>query len=168
MKIFLSKESIILGVVLVCLLAGMALAQESDDREAIQASLRALHQHQADLAELAEERAEGDEVVQLANTLRRDHAILDEWLAEASEDGDTPHDEHALHDRDAFEALGELEGEAFDETFLSYQMELHVAAIEYLEQNRPQGDGQLDEFNNHLLVTHETLLVNRELIDSLL
>lgn len=168
MKIFLSKGSIILGLVLACLLTGPALAQENDDREAIQVSLRALHQHQADLAELAEERAEADEVVQLANTLARDHAILDEWLDEASENSDSRHDEHALHDREAFEALGELEGEAFDETFLSYQMELHMAAIEYLEQSRTQGDEQLDEFNNHLLVTHETLLVNSELIDSLL
>ncbi|QOR40386.1 DUF4142 domain-containing protein [Billgrantia diversa] len=168
MKIFLSKGSIILAVALACLLAGPTLAQENEDREAIQASLRALHQHQADLAELAEERAESDKVVQLANTLARDHAILDEWLAEASGNSDTQHDEHALHDRESFEALRELEGGAFDETFLSYQKELHIAAIEYLEQNRPQVDEQLGEFSNHLLVNHETLLVNSELIDSLL
>ncbi|WP_162623105.1 DUF4142 domain-containing protein [Billgrantia lactosivorans] len=167
MKIFLSKGVIILALALTCLLAGPALAQQDADRETLQADLRSLHQHQDELAELAEDRAERDEVAQLAATLARDHAILDEWLAEAAGNSDPSAGGEMIPDGDPGEGLGGQEGAAFDEAFLDYQAELHQAAIEYLEQNRPEGDEQLDEFNNHLLVTHETLLVNSELIDSL-
>ncbi|MGR2739936.1 DUF4142 domain-containing protein [Billgrantia sp. Q4P2] len=138
------------------------------DRDEVRAALYALHAHQAELAELARERAARDEVAQLASTLERDHGILEEWLVAASERGEAPERSgEAVHDSEAFEALRELESEAFDEAYLAYQMELHMAAIEYLEQHRPQGDEQLDEFNNHLFVTHGTLLVNGELVDSL-
>ncbi|MCE8022507.1 DUF4142 domain-containing protein [Halomonas sp. MCCC 1A11036] len=146
-----------------------SLAWAELDRDEVQAVLYALHTHQAELAELARERAGRDEVAQLASTLERDHGILEEWLVEADDGRDAPPSEPtgAVHDRDTFNTLAELDGEAFDAAFLDYQMELHTAAIEYLERNRPQGDEQLDEFNNHLFVTHETLLVNGELVDSL-
>ncbi|MCE8035552.1 MAG: DUF4142 domain-containing protein [Halomonas sp.] len=150
-----------------CLVSGAAWAEF--DADEVRSALYGLHTHQAELAELARERAGRDEVAQLASTLERDHGILEEWLVEADDGRDAPPGEPtgAVHDRDAFDALAELEGEAFDAAFLAYQVELHTAAIEYLERNRPQGDEQLDEFHNHLFVTHETLLVNGELVDSL-
>lgn len=163
----LPKRWAIMLTVTACLLLSTAAWAEFD-REEISAALYALHGHQAELAELARERAESDEVAQLGSTLERDHGILEEWLLEADGHSEPP-ERHAtaVHDSGAYEALRELEGAAFDEAFLAYQMELHRAAIEYLEQNRSPGDEQLDEFNNHLFITLETLLVNGELIDSI-
>ncbi|MFQ3789496.1 DUF4142 domain-containing protein [Halomonas sp. A29] len=167
MKKFLSYGAMIVTVGTAWLFV-LGSAWADLDRDEVRDALYALHAHQAELAELARERAERDEVAQLASTLERDHGILEEWLVAADERGEAPErSDEAVHDSEAFEALHELEGEAFDEAFLAYQMELHVAAIEYLEQHRPQGDEQMDEFNNHLFVTHEALLVNGELIDSL-
>src|SRR5690554_1148971 len=138
------------------------------DHGEMQAALQALHAHQAELAELARERAERDEVAQLASTLERDHGLLDEWLQNARESDDmAPEQGGAIHNSEAYAALQELEGAVFDEAYLDYQIELHTAAINFLEQNRSQADEQLDELNNHLLITHQTLLVNGELIDSL-
>lgn len=138
------------------------------DRSEVQAALQALHAHQTELAELAHERAERDEVAQLASTLERDHGILDEWLIEAREGEAAASESPATaYDSKAYAALQELEGAAFDTAYLDYQIELHTAAINFLEQNRSEGDEQLDALNNHLLITHQTLLVNGELINSL-
>ncbi|MGQ4878034.1 DUF4142 domain-containing protein [Billgrantia sp. LNSP4103-1] len=165
MKIFLAKHTIIFASVLVSLAAVPALADEN--REAVQASLRALHQHQVELAELAEERAERDEIAQLANTLRRDHAILDEWLAKATERSDTSVDEPAAYDHEDYETLQNAEGEAFDAAYLEYQENLLAAAIDYLERERSAEESELTEFDNHLRVTHESLLKNRARVESL-
>lgn len=80
------------------------------DRAEVHATLRALHQHQADLSTIAEERAAHDVVVQLANTLRRDHSLLDDWLAEAANSSSRASVDAAPHDREAFEALQEEQG----------------------------------------------------------
>ena len=167
MKKFFAKSSVIATIgTLFLLLIGSAWAEV--DRDELKSALYALHAHQAELAELAKERTERDEVASLANTLERDHGLLEEWLYVADNRDAPPEQPREIsHDRDAYAALRELEGEAFDEAFLAYQMELHRAAIEYLEQNRSQGDEQLDEFHNHLFITHETLIVNGELIDTL-
>ncbi|MBB3192229.1 DUF4142 domain-containing protein [Halomonas cerina] len=147
------------------LVAGAALA--SYDREAVQATLRALHQHQAELSALAEERLERDAVVELANTLERDHAVLDAWLVET--DVDTPAaDSHPpLGDRDAYVALQEREGDAFETAYLAYQENLLRAAIDYLERQRPEAVEELTEFDNHLRVTRESLRKNLALVESL-
>lgn len=138
------------------------------DRSDMQAALLDLHLHQTELAEIAHERAERDEVAQLAATLERDHTLLAEWLQEADEgDGEPPVSEATLYDSEAYAALQELEAAAFDAAYLDYQLKLHTAAVEFLEQHRPQGDAQLDEFHNHLFITHQSLLVNGELINSL-
>ena len=138
------------------------------DRDEVQAALQALHAHQAELAELARERAERDEVAQLASTLERDHGILEEWLLEArGSEAAASENPATAHDSEAYAALQELEGTEFDTAYLDYQIELHTAVIDFLEQSRPEGDEQLDALNNHLLITHQTLLVNGELIDSL-
>lgn len=163
---FMGMTSIILTIAAGIMLGATAWAEI--DRDDMQAAMRALHTHQAELAELARERAERDEVAQLANTLERDHGLLDEWLHNAREDDAIASEQgHAMYDSKAYAVLQELDGAEFDEAYLDYQIELHTAAINFLEQNRTQGDEQLDELNNHLLVTHQTLLVNGELIDSL-
>ncbi|MCC5882666.1 MAG: DUF4142 domain-containing protein [Halomonas sp.] len=167
MKGFIPSGSIVAAVGLTCWLIANAAWAEID-RDELRTALFSLHAHQTELAELARDRAESDEVAQLGSTLERDHSILEEWLLAAGGHEEPP-EQHstAFYDNEAYEALGELDGEAFDEAFLAYQMDLHRAAIEYLERNRSPGDEQLDEFNNHLFVTLETLLVNGELIDSI-
>lgn len=163
---FTGMTSITLAIAAGIMLGGSAWAEI--DRDEMQAAMQTLHAHQAELAGLARERAERDEVAQLANTLERDHGLLNEWLHNAREDDAIASEQgHAMYDSEAYTVLQELDGAEFDEAFLDYQIELHTAAINFLEQNRTQGDEQLDELNNHLLITHQTLLVNGELIDSL-
>ncbi len=152
----------------VLLLALPLQALAEVDRREVGAALHALHQHQAELAELAEERAQRDETRELADTLRRNHAILAEWLEEAEEDprsgeAGTPE----AFDQEAHEALHQQEGEAFDDTYLAYQARLHQAAIAYLERNLPAEAARMNEFNNHLMVTHETLHTHLALIERL-
>lgn len=138
------------------------------DRREVGAALHALHQHQAELAELADERAEHDETRELADTLRRNHAILAEWLEEAGQDPAASEGGAAeAFDPEAHEALRRQEGEAFDDAFLEYQARLHQAAIAYLERNLPAEAARMNEFNNHLMVTHETLHTHLALIERL-
>lgn len=138
------------------------------DRREVAAALYALHQHQAELAELAEERAERDEIGALANTLRRNHGILAEWLEEAEEDPRSGEAGPAeAFDQEAHEALRQQEDEAFDDAYLTYQARLHQAAIAYLERNLPAEAARMNEFNNHLMVTHETLHTHLALIERL-
>lgn len=138
------------------------------DRREVAAALYALHQHQAELAELAEERAERDEIGALANTLRRNHGILAEWLEEAEEDPRSGEAGPAeAFDQEAHEALRQQEDEAFDDAYLAYQARLHQAAIAYLERNLPAEAARMNEFNNHLMVTHETLHTHLALIERL-
>ncbi len=165
MKAFLSKCSLFAKTASLCLLGGLALA--SDDRSETSAALRALHQHQAELAELGEERAEHDEIAQLADTLRQDHAILDEWLAEADGGEASVETGDIAHDAEAYAALQQQEGEAFDAAYLAYQERLHTAALDYLERQRSEEESELTEFDNHLRVTHEALRKHLALIQAL-
>ena len=162
-----ARMMIIILAITAGIMPGGAAWAESSSTD-IQKAMQALHAHQAELAELARERAERDEVAQLASTLERDHGLLNEWLHNARDNDEiTSGQDDALHENEAYTALQELEGAAFDEAYLDYQIELHTAAIHFLEQNRSQAVEQLDELNNHLLITHQTLLVNGELVDSL-
>lgn len=168
MRAFVSIRSMIAVsmVLLLGLIAGAALA--SYDRGAVQATLRALHQHQAELSTLAGERLEGDAVVELANTLERDHAILDAWLEAADVEVPAPDSDHAiLRDRDAFAALQQREGEAFETAYLAYQENLLRAAIDYLDRKRPEVAEEMTEFDNHLRVTRKSLRKNLALVESL-
>ncbi|WP_163558426.1 DUF4142 domain-containing protein [Halomonas sp. NO4] len=166
MKPFVSIRSIMAAsVALMGLMAGAALANY--DREAVQATLRDLHRHQAELSALAAERIERDAVVELANTLERDHAVLDAWLAEADVEASAADSPTTLGDHEAYAALQEEEGEGFETAYLAYQEQLLRAAIDYLERQRPDAVEELTEFDNHLKVTRESLRKNLALVESL-
>ncbi|SFU81039.1 DUF4142 domain-containing protein [Halomonas korlensis] len=150
------------------MIALLALPTQADyDQAEVHATLRTLHQHQAELSALAEERATHDEVIQLAKTLRRDHSLLDDWLAEAANGNARASVEAAPHDREAYEALQEEQGEAFDAAYLAYQERLLRDAIAYLDRQHSDDVEEQSEFANHLRVTHESLRTNLALVESL-
>lgn len=151
--------------VMIALLALPALADY--DRAEVHATLRALHQHQAELSALAAERAARDEVVQLANTLRRDHVLLDDWLAKAANVNARTSVDAPPHDREGFEALQKEQDEAFDAAYLTYQERLLRDAIAYLDRQHSDDVEERSEFANHLRVTRESLRTNLALVESL-
>jgi uncharacterized protein (DUF305 family) len=143
---------------------GPALAASEMPKPELLASLNALHQRQAELMALADERAQREEIDDLAETLRQDHIILHEWLMQAAE-GDVSDAAKPLIANDAYQQLQELEGEEFDAAFLRYQTQLHEQALELLAQNRPE-DSELSSYANLLKVTHEAMRRHLALIQA--
>lgn len=143
---------------------GPVSAETGMTRQALLATLDALHQRQAEIAALAEQRAERAEVRDLADALRQDHRILDEWLDQAAE-GNTDDATANLPGSEAYQQLQTLEGEEFDAAFLRYQAQLHEQALTLLEQNRPE-DSALSSYTNLLKVTHEAMRKHLALIQA--
>ncbi|GHB13429.1 DUF4142 domain-containing protein [Modicisalibacter luteus] len=142
---------------------GPAIAAPDMTPEELLATLNALHQRQAEIAELAEQRADRAGVSDLAEALQQDHIILADWLAQAAEGGPGDASAVSLPGSDTYQQLKGLDGEKFDTAFLRYQTQLHEHALELLEQNLPE-ESELFSYTNLIKVTHEAMRKHLALI----
>ncbi|WP_346796778.1 DUF4142 domain-containing protein [Halomonas sp. Bachu 37] len=157
MRMVYQPVGILLGT-LTFAAATFATADESASSDPM-SRLSQFHQHQQTLGLLAQERADADEISELAEEFAVDHGILEEWLNEAGHSS-PPSDEsstgYSAGENEAYTTLQRQQGAEFDSQFLAYQEDIHRQALEYLEKNRPESIEQSEQAN-HLKVTHETL-----------
>ncbi len=116
---------------------------------AIQAGLA-----EVQLAELALERAQDEQVRNFAERMIEDHTAANEQLVSLAETaGMTPPTEPDPQHQALHQELSELSGEEFDRRYMASQVEDHRTAVELYSTEATQPTGPVDELAGQLLPT---------------
>jgi putative membrane protein len=128
----------------------LAEADKTFVEKAAQASIAEI-----DLGELAQEKAQSDEVKQFAQRMVQDHGQANEQLEEIAKNKGAVIPTEAGEEHSKVRAeLGELEGEEFDQRYMAAMAEEHQKAVDLFQQQAEQGeDEELKSFAQQTLPT---------------
>jgi putative membrane protein len=128
----------------------IAEADQKFVEKAAQASIAEI-----DLGELAQEKAQSDEVKQFAQRMVQDHGKANEQLEEIAKNKGAVIPTEAGEDHSKIRAeLGELEGEEFDQRYMAAMAEEHQKAVDLFQSQAEQGeDEELKSFAEQTLPT---------------